>query len=72
MMFKLNIIGYLFSLFYMPMYDMLKKKNLQRKSKAKKKKKKIKMLLNMVASVFLGDVGVIGCTLKVTVSIKQL
>ena len=52
------------------MYDMLKKKNMQRKSKAKKKK--IKMLLNMVASVFLGDVGVIGCTLKVTVSIKQL
>ena len=71
MMFKLNIIGYLFSLFYMPMYDMLKKKNMQRKSKAKKKKK-IKMLLNMVASVFLGDVGVIGCTLKVIVSIKQL
>ena len=53
------------------MYDMLKKKNMQRKSKAKKKKK-IKMLLNMVASVFLGDVGVIGCTLKVIVSIKQL
>jgi len=30
------------------------------------------MLLNMVASVFLGDVGVIGCTLKVMVPIKQL
>ena len=30
------------------------------------------MLLNMVAGVFLGDVGVIGCTLKVMVPIKQL
>ena len=49
------------------MHDMLKmKKNVQRKSKAKR----IKMLLNMVASVFLGDVGVIGYTLKVIVSIK--
>ena len=65
---KLNIIGYFFSLSYMPMHDMLKKKNMQRKSKAKR----IKMLLNMVASVFLGDVGVIGCTLKVIVPIKQL
>ena len=65
----LNIIGYFFSLSYMPMHDMLKmKKNVQRKSKAKR----IKMLLNMVASVFLGDVGVIGCTLKVIVPIKQL
>ena len=53
----------------MPMHDMLKKKkNMQRKSKAKR----IKMLLNMVASVFLGDVGVIGYTLKVIVPIKQL
>ena len=52
----------------MPMYDMLKKKNMQRKSKVKR----IKMLLNMVANVFLGDVGVIGCTLKVIVPIKQL
>ena len=34
--------------------------------------KKIKMLLNMIASVFLGDVGVIGCTSKVIVPIKQL
>ena len=32
----LNIIGYFFSLFCMPMHDMLKKKNMQRKSKAKK------------------------------------
>ena len=30
------------------------------------------MLLNIVAGVFLGNVGVIGCTLKVIVSIKQL
>ena len=50
------------------MHNMLKKKNMQRKSKAKR----IKILLNMVASVFLGDVGVIGCTSKVIVSIKQL
>ena len=47
---------------------MLKKKNMQRKSKAKR----IKMLLDMVSSVFLGDVGVIGCTSKVIVPIKQL
>ena len=53
---------------YMPMHAMLKKKNMQRKSKAKR----IKMLLNMVASVFLGDVGVIERTLKVIVPIKQL
>ena len=52
----------------MPMHDMLKKKNMQRKSKAKR----IKMLLNIVAKVFLEDVGVIECTLKVIVSIKQL
>ena len=50
------------------MHDILKKKNMQRKSKVKR----IKMLLNMVASVLLGDVGVIGCTLKVIVPIKQL
>ena len=39
----------------MPMHDMLKKKNMQRKTKAKRVKKK--KLLNMVASVFLGDEG---------------
>ena len=40
----------------MPMHDMLKKiKNMQRKLKAKR----IKMLLNMVVSMFLGNVGVI-------------
>ena len=47
---------------------MLKKKNMQRKSKAKR----IKILLNMVASVFLGDVRVMGCTSKMIVPIKQL
>ena len=41
---------------------------MQRKTKAKR----IKILLKMVASVFLGDVGVIGCTSKVIVPIKQL
>ena len=50
------------------MHALLKKKNMQRKSKAKR----IKILLNMVASVFLGDVGVIKCTSKVIVPIKQL
>ena len=50
------------------MHDMLKrkKKYMQRKSNAKR----IKMLLNMAASVFLEDVGVIGCTSKVIVPIK--
>ena len=68
MMFKLNIIGYFFFLSYMPMHDMFKKEKYAKKTKAKR----IKMLLNMVASVFLGDVRVIGCTLKVIVPIKQL
>ena len=67
-MFKFNIIGYFLSLSYMPMHDMLKRKNIQRKSKVKR----IKILLNMVASVFLGDVGVTGYTSKVIVPIKQL
>ena len=52
----------------MPMNDMFKKKNMQRKTKTKR----IEVLLNMVASVFLGDVGVIGYTSKVIVPIKQL
>jgi len=50
----------------MLMHDILKKKNMQRKSKLKR----IKMLLNMVASVFLGDVRVIRCTSKVIIPIK--
>ena len=33
---KLNIIGDFFSLSYMPMHDLLKKKNMQRKIKSKK------------------------------------
>ena len=52
----------------MSMHDMLKKKKYAKNIKAKR----IKMLLNMVASVFLGDVRVIRCTLKVIVPIKQL
>ena len=56
------------SLSNMPLHVMLKKKNMQRKTKAKR----IKMLLNMVTSVFLGDVGDIGCTSKVIVPIKLL
>ena len=40
----------------MPMHAMLKKKNMQRKTKAKR----IKMLLNIIAIVFLGDVREIG------------
>ena len=47
---------------------MLKNKHMQKNIKAKR----IKMLLNMVASMFLGDVGVIGCISKVIVPIKQL
>ena len=38
----------------------------------KEKEKKNQNTFNMIASVFLGDVGVIGCTSKVTVPIKQL
>ena len=44
----------------------VKRKNMQRVTKAKR----IKMLLNMIASVFLEDVEVIGCTSKVIVPIK--
>ena len=48
------------------MHNMLKMKNMQRKSNIKR----IKILLNMVASMLLGDVGVIGCTSKVLIPIK--
>ena len=47
---------------------MLKNKHMQKNIKAKR----IKMLLNMVASMFLRDVRVIGCISKVIVPIKQL
>ena len=51
----------------MLMHDMLKRK----KKYAKKiKAKRIKMLLNMVVNVFLGDMRVIECILKVIVPIK--
>ena len=50
----------------MPMHDILKKKNMRRKSRAER----IKMFLNMVASVFLEDVEVIGSISKVIVPIK--
>ena len=52
----------------MPMHEMLKRKKYAKKIKAKR----IKMLLNMVASMFLGDVGVIGYISKVIVPILQL
>ena len=65
--FWLNIIGYFFSLSYMPMHGMLKEIYMQRKTKAKR----IKILLNMVASVFLKDLGVIRYTSNVIVPIKQ-
>ena len=45
--------------------------NVQKKKYAKKiKAKRIKMLVNMVASVLLGDVRVIECTSKAIVPIK--
>ena len=44
---KLNIFGYFFSISFMPMHDLLKKKNMH-----KKKSKKIKNALNMIASVY--------------------
>ena len=43
-----KIIGYFFSLSYMPMHDMLKRKI----CKENKKQKDKKMLLNMIASVY--------------------
>ena len=43
----LNIIEYFFSLFYMPMHDLLKMKNMQRK-----KKQKDQNTLYMIACVY--------------------
>ena len=40
------------------------------KEKYAKKNKKKKNAFNIIVSVFLGDVGVIGCTSKVIVPIK--
>ena len=53
----------------MPMHDMLKR---NKKYAKNIKAKRIKMLLNMVASVFLGDMGVIRYISKVIVPINQL
>ena len=39
---KLNTIGYFFSIFYMPIHDLLKKKNMQRKIKNEKIKNAFK------------------------------
>ena len=50
----------------MSMHDMLKIKKCAKKNKSKKNQN----ALYMIASVFLGDVRVIGCTLKVIVLIK--
>ena len=46
---KLNIIGYFFSISYMPMHDLLKKK---KKNSKKNKKQKHQNALNMIASVY--------------------
>ena len=50
------------------MHDMFKKKKYAKKNKSKKNQNAFKI----IASVFLGDVGVIGCTSKVIVPIKKL
>ena len=52
------------------MHAMLKRKICKEKYAKKNKSKKKQNVSKMVASVFLGDVGVIGCTSKVIVSIK--
>ena len=59
----LNIIEYFYSISYMPMYDLLKKKNIS---------KMIKMLYIWLQVCILGDVRVIGRTSKVIILIKQL
>ena len=64
----LNIIGYFFSIFYMPMHDLLKRKKYAKKNKSKK----IKTLYIWLQACILRDVRVIGCTSKIIVPIKQL
>ena len=44
---KLNIIGYFFSLSYIPMQDLLKKENMQRKIKSKKNQNALNMITSM-------------------------
>ena len=63
----LNIIGNFFFISYMPIHGLLKKKYAK-----KNKNKKIKMLYIWLQACILGDVGVIGCTSKMIVPIKQL
>ena len=46
---KLNVIGYFFSISYMPIYDLLKKKICKEN---KNKSKKNQNALNMIASVY--------------------
>ena len=50
------------------MHDMLNNEKYAKKNKSKKNQN----ALYMIASVFLGDVGVVECTSKVIVPIKQL
>ena len=53
------------------MHGILKRKIRKKKKKNQKQKDK-KCFKNDCKHVFQGDVGVIGCTLKVIVPIKQL
>ena len=66
----LNIIGYFFSLSYMPMHDLLKRKKICKENKRKKNKKKL--LYIWLQSCILRDVRVIVYTSKMIVPIKQL
>ena len=64
----LNIIWYFFSISYMPIHGLLKRKICKKKIK----EKRIKMLYIWLQVCLLEDVGVIRCTSKVIVPIKQL
>ena len=65
----LNKIGYFFSISYMSMHGLLKKKNMQRKVKIKKNQNALYIWLQ---ACILRDVGIIGCISKVIVPVKQL
>ena len=69
MMFKLNIIRYFLLSLICSCMICSKEKTI---CKGNQSKKKNENALNMVASVFLRDVGVIGCTSKEIVPIMQL
>ena len=43
----LNIIGYFFSIFYMPMHDLLKRKKYAKKNKSKKNQNVLNMIVSM-------------------------